>query len=226
MSISRSQRCPVIRVSIDFVAALTLALTICVVPFASAQTAPVQPTTNQPNPVERSERTSLAAEADILSFFIGGYSGIVNLSLRNGFQVAFGSGRYDHPSFLVEGDPNFELAQWKATSTSVQIFRMGYRFKGPMRNGPALAGILFNQHLRLRSEPLNGQTRFRQIGVGVSGGYYVHVGRHFYVYPTGAFTRNAVYSGETSIRGTNFEVSKYEPNASVHVGWEWGMSPN
>jgi hypothetical protein len=213
------------RLSNCYAVARTLALTVCFAPFASGQTAPpVQPTPGLAQPT--SERASIAAEADAISFAISGYSGIVNLSLRNGFQVAFGTGRYDLPGFLVEGDPNYDLAQWKATSTSVQVFRMGYRFNGPMRSGPALAAIVLNQNMRLRSVPLNGESRFRQVGVGISGGYYVHVGRHFYVYPTGAFVRNSVYSGEASVSGTNYEVAKYEPNASVHVGWEWGIGPN
>jgi hypothetical protein len=201
--------------STHVVIALVSALTLGVAPLASAQTA--QPVQLSPKP------STLAVEADGISFFISGYSGILNLSLGNGFQVAFGSGRYALPSFLLEGDDNYEVAQWKATSTSVQVLRAGYRFRGPMKNGPAVAGILMNQNMRLRSEPLVGETRFRQLSVGVSGGYYVHIGKHFYIYPTAAYTRNSVRSGSTSIRGTNYTVEKYSLNESVHVGWEWGL---
>ncbi len=165
---------------------------------------------------------SVAAEADAISFFIGGYSGIVNLSLRNGFQIAVGTGSYDVPRFLTEGDKNNDVAEWKARSTSVQVMRVGYRFRGPMRSGPALAAVVLNQNWRLRSESLNGETRFRPLSVGLSGGYYVKFGKHFYVYPTAAFTRNHVVSGSTSIKGTAYTVEKFGPNASIHAGWEWG----
>jgi hypothetical protein len=164
---------------------------------------------------------SLAVEADGISFFIGGYSGIVNLSLGNGFQIAAGTGRYDVPSFLLEGDANYEHAGWKATSTSVQVLRATYRFRGPMRNGPALGAVVLNQNWSLRSTKLGGETRFRPLSVGVAGGYYQHIGRHFYVYPTVAFTNNQVVSGSTSVGGTRYTVQRWAPNGSVHVGWEW-----
>ncbi len=102
--------------------------------------------------------TTLAIEADAISFFISGYSVIANLSLSNGFQVALGSGRYDVPDFLLEGEDDYDLAQWTATSTSVQVLRMGYRFRGPMKSGPAVAAILLYQNWELRSEPLGGET--------------------------------------------------------------------
>ena len=85
---------------------------------------------------------SVAVEADILSYAISGYSGILNLSFRNGLQVALGTGRHDVPEFLVKCDPNFNAAQWDATSTSIQVLRMTYRFNGPKRNGPALGAIV------------------------------------------------------------------------------------
>lgn len=204
-----------IRMSTTVVIALVFALTPGVAPLASAQTAQRAQST--------SEQSSIAMEADAISFFISGYSGIVNLSLRNRFQIAFGSGRYALPSFLLEGDANYDVAQWEATSTSVQVLRAGYRFKGPMKNGPAVAAIVLNQNMRLRSEPLGGETRFRQVSVGISGGYHFHIGKHFYIYPTAALTRNTVPSGDTSIRGTNYTVEKYSLNESVHIGWEWGL---
>jgi hypothetical protein len=76
-----------IRVSIHKIIALAFALTLGVAPLASAQTA--QPASE--------ERASIAVESDILSFFISGYSAMVNLSLPNKFQVAFGIGNYDVP---------------------------------------------------------------------------------------------------------------------------------
>ncbi len=177
----------------------------------------------QTSPESAAPKGSIAVESDALSFALPGYSGIANLSLRNGLQVAFGSGRYGVPSFLLKGDANYDRAQWKATSTSVQVLRVGYRFNGPMKNGPALGAIVLNQNWRLRSENLGGETRFRPLSVGVTGGYYFHIGKHFYIYPTAAFTRNMVVSGETSVRGTNYHVAKFSPNASLHVGWEWGF---
>jgi hypothetical protein len=199
-----------IRISTQTVIALTFAIALGVAPFASAQTSP-------------GPKVSIALESDILSYFIKGYSGIVNVSLRNGFQVAGGIGRYDLPEFLVKGDANYDLAQWKATATSLQVFRAGYRFRGPMKSGPALTAVVLNQNLRLRSSPLGGETRFRQVGMGGGGGYYFHVGQHFYIYPTVAVTHNTVASGEPKIGGVSYKVEKISASESVHVGWEWGM---
>lgn len=166
-------------------------------------------------------RGSVAAEADAISYFIGGYSGIVNLSLDNGFQIAFGSGRYDVPSFLLKGDANYDVAQWKATSTSVQVLRVGYRFNGPMKNGPVLAAVVLNQDWHLRSGTSGGETTFRPVSVGLSGGYYLHIGEHFYLYPTMAYTYNTVASGTASVGGKKYNVSRFAPNGSLHAGWEF-----
>jgi hypothetical protein len=193
------------RPSTTRVLTLPFAIALVIAPRLSAQARPM----------------SVAFEADAISFFIGGYSGIVNLSLSNGFQVALGTGSYDVPGFLLEADANYETAKWEARSTSVQVLRMGYRFKGPMKNGPALAAIVLNQSWRLRSTPLAGQTKFRPVSIGLSGGYYFHIGKHFYVYPTAAFTNNKVQSGSTSVNGTSYKVEKWGPNGSVHAGWEW-----
>jgi hypothetical protein len=164
---------------------------------------------------------SLAAEADALAYGISGYSGIFSVTLPNKLQVAFGMGRYDAPSFIVSGDAHYNEAQWDATVTSIQVARATYRFRGAMKSGPAVGAVLLNQNWRLRSGPLAGETSFRTLSVGVTGGYYVHIGSHFYLYPTAAFTRNGV-SGSTSIKGTSYEVERYSPNASLHAGWEWG----
>jgi hypothetical protein len=168
-------------------------------------------------------KASIAFEADALAYALPGYSGVVNLSLRNGFQIAFGSGRYEVPGFLLEGDANYDAAKWKATSTSVQVLRAGYRFRGPMKDGLAIGGILLNQNWRLRAERLAGETTFRPLSVGITTGYYFHVGKHFYLYPTFAYTYNTVVSGSTSLQGVNYKVAKFGPNGSLHIGWEWGL---
>jgi hypothetical protein len=188
---------------------LTCALLLAVAPLASAQAPPA------------SRPASIALEADAISYFIGGYSVIGTLTLRNRLLVALGTGRYELPAFLLEGDENYDTAEWEATSTSVQVLRVGYRFHGAMRNGPVLGLIALNQNFQLTSEPLAGSTEFRTLSVGLTGGYYVHIGSHFYIYPTVAFTYNSVLSGETSINGTSYTVEEFSPNGSVHVGWEW-----
>jgi hypothetical protein len=200
-----------IRISTAKVVALQIALATAVAPIAAAQTP------------ELNQRASIAIEADALSYFVAGYSGILNLSLRNGFYAAVGMGRYDVPSFMLSADANYEMAQWEATVTSVQVLRAGYRFKGPMRNGPALAAIVLNQNWRMHSVPLGGETRFRTLSIGISGGYFLHIGPHFYVYPTAALTHNSVTSGDASVNGTEYKVQKFGTNGSVHVGWAWSF---
>ena len=190
------------------VAPLTLALVLT--PAAHAQT-----------DVTPRPKTSFAAESDVLSYGIDGYSGIVNVSLGNRMQAAFGTGRYEVPSFLLKGEDNFEAAKWKATATSVQVLRVTYRFNGPRRNGPALGVVALNQNWTLGSQTLGGSTRFKQLNTGITGGYYLHLGKHLYLYPTAAFTLNHVYSGSTAVRGTSYEVEKFAPNASLHMGWEF-----
>ncbi len=212
----------VIRYPAPIAIALVLALGfICVSRESSAAADAAASNRATAVPGDAAPRSSLALEADAISFFIGGYSGIVNLSLRGGFQVALGTGRYDVPGFLLEGDDNYDAAEWTATATSVQVLRVGYRFNGPLRSGPAVAAVVLNQNWRLRSEPLGGETRFRPVSVGLSAGYYFHIGPHFYVYPTVAFTNNWVSSGDPSIHGTGYRVEPWAPNGSVHAGWEW-----
>lgn len=190
-------------------AALVMAVLVFGAVSASAQNA------------SQERRTSVAVEADVLAYALPGYSGIVNVSLANGFQVAFGVGRYEVPSFLLEGDANYDAAKWKATATSVQVLRMTYRFRGPMKSGPALGGVILSQNWRLRSEALGGETTFRPVSTGVTAGYYQHIGEHFYLYPTFAYTYNTVASGTTSVKGMPYSVEKFGPNASLHAGWEW-----
>lgn len=171
---------------------------------------------------QSSSGASVAAEADVLAYGLPGYSGIVNVTLPSKLQMAVGIGRYAVPSFLLSGDDAYDIAKWTATVTSLQVARATYRFRGAMKGGPALGIVALNQNWRLRAERLAGQATFRTLSVGVTAGYYVHLGRHFYVYPTTAFTRNHVASGTTSIQGTSYEVARYAPNASLHAGWEWG----
>jgi hypothetical protein len=171
----------------------------------------------------REARPSLAVEADALAYGLPGYSGILSVSLPNGFQVAFGAGRYEVPGFLLQGDANYDTVKWKATSTSIQVLRMTYRVRGPMKSGPAVGAVVLNQHWRLRAERLSGETKFRPLSVGLTAGYYAHVGKHFYVYPTAAFTYNKVVSGQATLQGVSYKVARFGPNASLHVGWEWGL---
>lgn len=87
-----------------------------------------------------------------------------------------------------------------------------------MQSGTALGVVVLNQNWRLRAEKLSGETKFRAVGVGLTGGYYIHVSTHFYIYQTTAFTYNNVGSGSTSLQGMNYKVAKWVPNASLHLG--------
>jgi hypothetical protein len=191
---------------------LRLPLVCCVL----ALTATVA-SAQQPNPTSH----SVAFEADVLAYGLPGYSGIFNLSLANGFQVAVGAGRYTVPGFLLSGDENYDAVKWKATSTSIQVVRVTYRFRGPMQNGPAAGLVLLNQRWRLRAENLIGESTFSPLSVGATGGYYFHIGRHFYLYPTAAYTRNTVHSGDSTLQGVPYKVEKWGPNGSLHAGWDW-----
>lgn len=193
---------------------MTIRLTAAaVLTLLAANQAPAQPTP----PAER----SLAIEADALAYPLGGYSGIFRVSLANGFNVAVGAGRFDVPAFLLEGQDSFDAAGWKATSESIQVLRVGYRFGRANANGLVLDAIVINQKWKLTAERLGASTTFRPLGVGVSSGYYLHLGRHFYVYPTLSLTWNDVYDGSTSVQGLEYKVARVQLNGSVHVGWEW-----
>lgn len=168
-----------------------------------------------------SPRTSIAVEADAIAYGLPGYSGIISVTVANKFQFALGTGRYDVPSFLLEGDANYDDVKWKATSTSVQVLRATYRFNGAMKSGLALGGVVLNQNWRLSAENLAGASKFRPLSAGITAGYYVHVTKHFYIYPTTAFTYNKVVSGTAALQGIPYKVAKFGPNASLHVGWEF-----
>jgi hypothetical protein len=162
--------------------------------------------------------SSVAFEADALAYAVSGYSGILRVSLANGLNIALGAGRYEVPGFIVEGQDNFEEAGWKATSESIQVLRIGYRFRQAMKNGPVLDAIAINQRWKLVAERVGDETKFSPLGVGLSGGYYFHIGRHFYFYPTASLTYNGVYSGATTVGGFDYRVPKVQPNGSLHVG--------
>lgn len=164
---------------------------------------------------------SVAAEADVLAYGLPGYSGLVNVTLPSRLQIAAGIGRYEMPSFLLRGDEHYDAAGWKATVTSLQVARVTYRFRGAMASGPALGVVVLNQNYRLRSATLGGETRFRPLSVGVTAGYYAHIGRHFYLYPTAAFTHTRVASGRPVVNGVGYTVERWAPVASLHAGWEW-----
>lgn len=168
-------------------------------------------------------RASFAVEADAAAYALKGYSAIGRVTLRNGLNVALGTGRYNVPGFILQGDENYDRAKWKATAESIQVFRIGYRFGGPMKNGAVMDAIVINQNWRLRSGNFGGETKFKQVGAGISGGYYFHIGRHFYIYPTASLTRNTVYSGQTTVGNLQYRVRPTQFNGSVHVGWEWGI---
>lgn len=188
--------------------ALALGAMLCATTTVAAQSA------------ERPRKTSFALEADVLAYGLAGYSGIASVSLANGLQLAIGTGRYDVPAFLLEGDANYDVARWKATSTSVQVARATYRFRGPMTSGLAVGAVVLNQKWRLSAERLAGRATFRPMSVGLTAGYYIHLGKHFYVYPTTAFTYNSVASGTPAVQGVAYRVARWAPNASLHAGWE------
>jgi hypothetical protein len=101
------------------------------------------------------------------------------------------------------------------------VLRVGYRFFGPGEDGPAVDAILLNQLWHLEARRLDADTHFKTIAVGLSGGYYFHVGSHFYLYPTAAVTYDSVYSGSTSVLDQKYEVPPLGLNGSIHVGWEF-----
>jgi hypothetical protein len=163
---------------------------------------------------------SVALEADALAYPLGGYSGAIRVTHDNGFSYALGTGRYALPKFLLKGQATYGEAGWKATSESIQVLRVGYRFFGPRNDGPAVDAIVLNQLWHVEAPRLGGDTHFKTIGAGISGGYYVHIGSHFYLYPNAAVTYDAVYSGEPSVQGRKYEVSPIGFAGSVHIGWE------
>ena len=129
-----------------------------------------------------------------------------------------------HSSDMTNSTPLSRGWIWKARSTSVQVLRATYRLNGPMKNGLAIGAVVLNQNWHLQSEASGGDTRFRPVSAGITAGYYLHFGKHFYMYPTTAFTYNSVVSGKASVQGTPYKVAKFGPNASLHAGWEWTPS--
>jgi hypothetical protein len=164
---------------------------------------------------------SVAPEADALAYPLGGYSAALRVTHDNGVSYALGTGRYTLPTFLVKTQESYDATHWKATSEAIQVLRVGYRFFGPGEDGPAVDAILLNQLWHLEARRLDADTHFKTIAVGLSGGYYFHVGSHFYLYPTAAVTYDSVYSGSTSVLDQKYEVPPLGLNGSIHVGWEF-----
>ena len=100
------------------------------------------------------------------------------------------------------------------------MLRVGYRFLGPRVDGPAVDAIVLNQLWHVEAPRLGADTHFKTLGMGVSAGYYFHIGSHFYAYPNAALTYETVYSGSTSVKGRKYEVSPIGVNGSIHIGWE------
>jgi hypothetical protein len=46
---------------------------------------------------------------------------------------------------------------------------------------------------------------------------------HSYIYPTSAVKYNTVYSGDTSVQASRYNVARWQVNPSVHIGWELGF---
>ena len=59
-------------------------------------------------------------------------------------NLALGTGRFEVPGFLLEGQDSFDAAGWKATSESIQVLRVGYRFGQANANGVVLDAIVIN----------------------------------------------------------------------------------
>ena len=164
---------------------------------------------------------SVALEADALAYPLGGYSAALRVSHDNGVSYALGTGRYTLPAFLLKLQDSYDAAHWRATSEAIQVLRVGYRFFGPRQDGPAADVIVLNQLWHLEAERLDAETHFKTISVGVSGGYYFHLGSHFYLYPIASVTFDTIYSGSASVAGHEYEVPPLGLNGSLHAGWEF-----
>ncbi len=114
----------------------------------------------------------------------------------------------------------YDEAGWEATSESIQVLRVGYRFLGPRSDGPSVDAIVLNQLWHVEAPRLGADTHFKTLGAGVSAGYYLHVGSHFYAYPNAAITYETVYSGSSSVKDRTYEVSPIGINGSIRLGWE------
>lgn len=163
---------------------------------------------------------SIALETDALAYPLSGYSAILRITHEGGFSYALGTGRYTLPTFLVKSQSTYDAAGWQATSEAIQVLRVGYRFFGPRQDGPAVDVIVLNQIWRLEAPRLGGVTHFKTLGAGLSVGYYVHLGKHFYAYPNAALTYDTAYAGRTSVQGRSYDVRPVGFAGSVHLGWE------
>ncbi len=166
---------------------------------------------------------SVALEGDGIAYGLGGYSGIIRVAAPNRFELALGSGRYTLPEFVTKTQATFDEAGWDATSESIQVLRMGYRFAPPLANGFAVHAIAMHQRFRISSEKLAGVSRFKQLGLGVSGGYYLHLGVGIYVYPVVSVTYDSILDGTNAVGGVRYHVPSLGVSESVHLGWERGF---
>jgi hypothetical protein len=164
---------------------------------------------------------SVAVESDAAAYALGGYSVIVRATHDTGIDFAVGAGRYTLPTLFVKGQSTYDEAGWKATSESIQVLRVGYRFLGPRVDGPSLDLIVLNQLWSLEAEKLQAQSRFKTLGVGLSAGYWLHLGGHLYAYPTVSLTHDRVYSGEATVKGYAYRVPAVGFAGSLHLGWEF-----
>lgn len=164
--------------------------------------------------------SSVAVEADASAFALGGYSLIVRASRSNGLDFAVGTGRYRLPSLFLKGQDSYDEAGWRATSEAIQVARVGYRWRGPHTNGPTVGAIVLNQLWHIEASETGGSSRFKTLGIGVNTGYYVHLGSHFYLYPTASITFEHEYGGASRVGDLDYAVSRLGYAGSIHVGWE------
>jgi hypothetical protein len=54
-----------------------------------------------------------ALETDAIADAVNVYSGVLGASLANGLSIAPGAERYEVPGFIVEGQADCEVAEWK-----------------------------------------------------------------------------------------------------------------
>jgi hypothetical protein len=195
--------------------ALPLTLTIALLTSTAVSVSAQTSSTAEPR------KSSVAFETDILAYGINGYSAMINYSFANGLQIAGGIGSYDVPKFLLEGEEHYGSAKWKARAQSLSVIRATYRFNGPMKSGPALGVVVLNQNWKVTSETMTGEAKFSPFSVGLTAGYYWHVTKSLYIYPTTAFTSNSVIAGEAKLNNTPYTVARFAPNASLHMGWAW-----
>lgn len=168
------------------------------------------------------QASTLAVEADASAYLLKGDSFILRYTFENGIIVALGAGKYELPEFILKVDQkNFEQMKWKAKSKSIQVARVGYRFSKAYSDGVVLEAIAINQSWHVTSQALNSSTNFKTLSLGISTGYFYHIGKQFYLYPIVSLTSNSVTSGSTELQGNNFNVKDAAVSYSLHTGFEF-----